>query len=755
MHRLNWLPALALVALLAGVAHAQADWKPAQGPLMTRWAKEVSPTNALPEYPRPQMARAEWLNLNGLWQYQSGKEGDAIPAGQDLTGKIMVPYPVESALSGVMEHHDRLWYRRSFTVPAAWAGRRLMLNFGAVDYEAEVFVNGQSVGTHTGGYEPFSYDIAPFLKGDGPQELIVRVYDPTDLGGQPRGKQTLEPGGIMYTPTSGIWQTVWLEPVAPSGIESLHMTPDVDRSQIRVTVRATGTTPKSRVIFRIKDQGRVIKTVEMRPNVEAAVTLQKPRLWSPASPALYSVDFALVQDGVESDRVNSYFGMRKISLVQDGGFKKMYLNNKFLFQLGPLDQGFWPDGIYTAPTDGAIKNDISAMKDFGFNMVRKHIKVEPARWYYWTDKLGLLVWQDMPSPNSYSGRHVPIDKEAFEKQLASVITTHWNAPSIIMWVIFNEAQGRHDTARLVGAAKALDPSRLVNRDSGAGNEGPQQDGDVGDVDDVHSYPPPNRPRPSATQALACGEYGGIGFLVKGHTWKATGGGYTDVVNPSDLTETYAEFAARLKDFRDRDGLSAAVYTQITDVETELNGLMTYDRVLKCDPAQIRLANSFDYPLPTYVPVTATAETAPQVWKYTVAAPPADWTAPGFDDSAWKSGPSVFGARVPSDLHIATEWTADNIWMRRTFNPGPLTASQLSQLVLRYIHDDDFDVYINGVLAYKSGGAVHLYENKSISDEARRAIVPNGVNVLAVHCLNRGGDQHVDVGLSLRVPPAGK
>ncbi len=754
IHRLGFGPALLALMLAVwamGAGPARAEWKPVPGSLMTRWAKEVSPTNAHPEYPRPQMARARWMSLNGLWQYQPGNEGDALPTGTNLSSEILVPFPVESALSGVKEHHDRLWYRRSFAVPAAWKGQRVRLNFGAVDFETEVYVNGKSAGTHRGGYEPFQYDITPYLISSGPQELIVRVLDATDDAGEPRGKQTLHPGGIMYTSTTGIWQSVWLEPVAQAAIGSLHMVPDIDKNQIRMTVSANGTNAASRVLVTIKDGSKVVKTATIQPNVETALTLSKPKLWSPSSPMLYSVGFTLVQNGANTDTVHSYFGMRKISLAKAGGVTRMMLNNKFVFELGPLDQGFWPDGLYTAPTDAATKADIQAMKTLGFNMVRKHIKVEPARWYYWTDKLGLLVWQDMPSENSYTDHPQPQDKPEFEKQLRTTIRTHWNAPSIIMWVIFNESQGQYDEAGLNKIAKTLDPSRLTDRNSGGGDDSPENGGDIGDLDDVHSYPPPNYPTGSATQALACGEFGGIGFYVPGHMWSSKGNGYVEVQSPRELTDLYAEFTYPLKGFRDQHGLSAAVYTELTDVETEINGLLTYDRTFKCNPALIRQANQFAYPLPTYVTLSPTAEDGPQDWRYTTDAPPAEWNTPGFDASAWKVAPGGFGTPLTENPSLRTEWTTSDIWMRKTFTPGQLDAAALQQIVVRYIHDDDVDVYINGVRAYQSGGAVHRYENQPITAEAGRALRPGAENVLAVHCINRGGPESVDVGLLRRIP----
>ncbi len=747
-------PALALalgasaVALLAPAPASAQEWSRKHAPIETRWARDVSPTNALPDYPRPQMVRTQWLNLNGLWEFQPGAEGDSAPVGRLLKGKILVPYAVETASSGVMEHHDRLWYRRTFTIPPAWKGKRLLLHFDAVDYEAEVFVNGTRVGVHRGGYEGFAYDVAPFLKGSGPQELVVRVFDPTEKGGQPRGKQTTNPGGIMYTPTSGIWQTVWLEPVAKAAIDSLKIVPDVDRKAVRLTVNAPSGTE---AVVTVRAGRTLVKTVTLAANRETAIPLANPKLWSPASPFLYDLDVKLTGGGKVTDEVGSYFGMRKISLGKVGGVTKMLLNDEFVFQIGPLDQGYWPESGLTPPTEAALKNDVQTMKDMGFNMVRKHIKVEPARWYYWTDRLGLMVWQDMPSPNSYIDNPPPIDVPAFDKQVENVVATHGNAPSIVMWVVFNEQQARHDTARLVAKVKALDPSRLVNRDSGGGYDADGREGEVGDVDDVHSYPPPAAPRPSATQALACGEYGGLGFIIKGHTWKKDGWGYALTSSPEELQDTYGEFAMMLKTFRDRDGLSAAVYTQIADVEIESNGLMTYDRILKVDPKRIALANAFRYPVPVIETVVPTSETSAQTWSYTFDAPGEGWSGKAFDASPWKRGPGGFGRSVAAGNPLGTPWSTSDIWLRRSFTLPSLTSEALAQLQIRDCHDEDVEVYINGVLAYKAGGYIGNYENRPLSAEARAALVPGGENTLAVHCRQTAGGQFVDVGLVRRVP----
>ena len=743
--------ALALPLLCASAAHA---WAPKKASLMTKWAAQVDPKAPLPEYPRPQLARENWLNLNGIWQYQPGAPDQATPTGQNLSSEILVPFPVESALSGVMEHHPRLWYRRTFTVPQSWRGQQLKLNFGAVDYEAQIFVNGQSVGTHLGGYEQFSFDITPYLKGNGPQELIVRVFDPTENAGQPRGKQTTQPGGIMYTPTTGIWQTVWLEPVAKNSIVGLHMTPDIDAGQVKFLVAAPQANANTTATVRIKDGNRVISTTRVRPNSDVSIAVKNAKLWSPDSPFLYDVEVVLNDGNAQTDRVSSYFGMRKISMGMSGGFQRLLLNNKFVFQMGPLDQGFWPDGLYTAPTDAALKYDIEATKELGFNMTRKHIKVEPARWYYHCDKLGLMVWQDMPSENSYTGNPKPLDKQAFENQLVSVITSHWNSPSIVMWVIFNEGQGYYDPQRLVTAAKQLDPSRLVSRNSGVDFG---DDLSISDIRDAHAYPAPNYPPYNPAQASVCGEYGGIGFLYKGHLYRGDDYNYqtyTIVETQEELHDMYGLFTDKLRQFRDTQGLSAAVYTEITDVETEINGLLTYDRIMKVDPAKIRLANAFKYPVPTYTSVVPTSETQSQTYQYSFENPAAGWSDTNFAGAQnWKVGAGGFGTDItPGIGQLGTVWNTPDIWLRRNFTLPNLTAEQVKQLVITNFHDEDVEIYLNGVLAYSRKGYTSGYESAPIREEARRALNIGGQNVMAIHCHQTGGGQYIDAGLSLKSVP---
>ena len=735
---------LIMVAALFCGSWLQAQ-RPKQAPLMTKWAKDVDPAHPLPDYPRPQMVRQQWLNLNGIWELQSGLEGDPVPTGKKLGGHIVVPYPVESALSGVMLHFDRLWYRRTFTVPNDWKGRQVMLHFGAVDYESEVYINGKSVGVHKGGYDPFSYDVTPYLSQGGTQEIIVRVYDPTELGGQPRGKQTDDIGGIMYTPTTGIWQTVWLEPVERRSIHDLKIVPDVDRSELHLTVNTTDSAAPETVSVMVEDGGKVVKKFEGKANAALEIPIANPKLWSPDHPFLYDLKISLEQNNRATDNVSSYFGMRKIGIGKVGKFNRILLNNEYVFERGPLDQGFWPDGIYTAPTDDALKSDIETMKALGFNMVRKHIKVEPARWYYWTDKLGLLVWQDMPSADSYPWQVEtvpPVDKTEFESELKRMVETHWNSPSIISWTVFNEAQGQYDSARLAGMVKSLDPSRLVNEASGGAYTG------SGDLNDLHQYPEPGIRAATPNQAAVNGEYGGIGYQVPGHTWTGSEGTYTNVSTPDDLLYLYAEYISKVKKLDEEQGLSATVYTEITDVMTEINGLLTYDRIPKVPIGKIYQANHSTLPMPDYRVVVPSSEKERQPWKYTTTKPADDWASSEFDDAPWKKGPGGFGSAKDA---AATSWTTHDIWMRRHFNPGSLSADQFANLVAHDLHHGEVQIYINGVLAYAQGGDSDSWEHRGLSSAARAAVHANADNVLAVHGVRGHRDQFVDAGLDLRIP----
>ncbi|WP_330262994.1 PA14 domain-containing protein [Streptomyces griseorubiginosus] len=552
--------------------------------LRTKWADQVGPDNALPEYPRPQLTRQEWRNLNGRWQFAAAEPGQAPPVGRDLTERILVPYPVESQLSGLERHEDRMWYRRTFTVPADWhigSGKRLRLNFGAVDWRSEVYVNGTRVAEHTGGYDKFSADITDALKPGRTQELIVGVYDPTDAAdgeNPPLGKQRLDPSGIWYTPSSGIWQTVWMEPVARDHVDSLELTPDL--STDRLTVEARGVRDGVPITATAYDGKRKVATARGRTGEPLSLRIGNPRLWSPDDPFLYDLEVT-----VGADRVGSYFGMRSIAVENVAGTARTVLNGEPVFMMATLDQGFWPDGLHTAPTDEALAYDLKAHKRLGFNAVRKHIKVEPDRWFYWADRLGLLVWQDMPAMTA-GVNPGPAARAEYERELKQMIDQHVSSPSVVMWVTFNEGWGQYDIGRIAEQAKAWDPTRLVNNQSGL-NLG--ADGNAGDIMDEHGYPSPALPpHPDGRRALVSGEYGGLGLAVPGHAWSVQQS-YVDV-DPARYTD---EYLARLDEVRALvcRGSNGAVYTQITDVEGELNGLLTYDRkVLKPDAERVAAAH---------------------------------------------------------------------------------------------------------------------------------------------------------------------
>jgi hypothetical protein len=738
------LLSLAVTFLLLSSARA-ADWKPADGPLMTRWAKDVTPDKVHPEYPRPQLVRDEWLNLNGLWQLAFAKEGEAVPAGKNLPEQILVPFPVESALSGVMKRAERLWYRRTFKVPEKWAGQRVLLHFGAVDWEATVWVNGKELGKHRGGYDPFSFDITDALKKGSEQELLVGVYDPSDGGTQPRGKQVRKPGGIYYTPTTGIWQTVWLEPVSEAAsIQALKIVPDVEGSKVRVTVNGKGL--DKHVIQILVGDGESTYISEARPGQPAEFLIPRPKLWSPETPFLYNLQVILLNGNRQVDSVRSYFGMRKIEVGKDDkGVTRLLLNGKPTFQVGPLDQGFWPDGLYTAPTDEALRYDIEITKKLGFNMTRKHVKVEPARWYYWCDKRGLLVWQDMPSGDKSVARgkgeitRTPESAKQYELELKNMIDALHNHPSVIMWVVFNEGWGQFDTKRITEWTKQYDPTRLVNCASG------WNDMNTGDVHDIHDYPGPGSPEPEPKRAAVLGEFGGLGLPEEGHLWtKEKTWGYRVMKDKAELTRKYERLLAGVYKFRDKPGLSAAVYTQITDVETEVNGLLTYDRaVIKVDLDRAAAVNKGNVShVPQVTVVVPTSQEKGQTWRYTFDKPADGWYKPDFDDAGWKEGPGGFGTKGTPGAVVRTEWKTTDIWIRREFT---LPDVDFKNLYLLLHHDEDAEVYLNGVLAAKVPDFITDYEEVPISKEALAALRP-GKNRIAVHCKQTTGGQYIDVGI---------
>lgn len=575
-------------------------WKPVDGPVETRWSEKMDPEHVLPEYPRPQMVRVAWKNLNGLWDFTITEREACCP--KEMNDTILVPFPVESALSGVKKRvteKNQLWYRRTFTVPAQWKGERVLLHFGAVDWEAKVFINGKKIGSHTGGYTPFSFDITDYLKEEGEQKLIVSVWDPTNHGGQPVGKQTLYPGKIWYTPVSGIWQTVWIEPVPAKSIASFELVPNIDDETLTVEtmvrgfrkdIRGRGKKNKIKLKLTASIDGQEVATAEADPLDPAILKIKTPKLWSPKTPFLYDLKIELFdkENQANSDEPNkpidvvkSYFGMRKISLAKDSqGIQRLFLNNKPLFQFGPLDQGWWPDGLYTAPADEALIYDIEMTKKLGMNMIRKHVKVEPARWYYHCDRLGMLVWQDMPSKSP----RLPstIDHLNFRKELTELIENFQTFPCIVMWVPYNEGWGQHKTNQITAMVKLLDPTRLVNNASGWVDKG------VGDVFDIHPYPGPKMPDLEEHRASVLGEFGGLGLPVDGHLWQQKKNwGYRTYKDHKSLNDALNDLIVKLAPMV-KKGVAAAVYTQTSDVEGEVNGLMTYDReVMKVDVERFR------------------------------------------------------------------------------------------------------------------------------------------------------------------------
>ena len=577
--------------MISAEIHAQTSaWKIAGDKITTPWAEKVNPLNPLPEYPRPQMVRNEWKNLNGLWEYAIAESGQSMP--KVFQGKILVPFAVESALSGVCKNvgPDKiLWYRTRFSIPSDFKKKNILLHFGAVDWASEIYINGVKAGDHKGGYDPFSFDITSLIKGSGPQLLELKVTDPVDKGPQPRGKQVLNPSGIWYTSVTGIWRTVWLEAVPATYIESMKIVPDIDNQNLAVNVSVKGQVTGDIIHIAAMEGDKIVSEKESPAGSAVYLPVREPKLWSPENPFLYDLRISILRKGKIVDEVKSYFAMRKISLQPDeNGVLRMMLNNRFVFQYGPLDQGWWPDGLYTAPTDEALLFDIAKTKEMGFNAIRKHVKTEPDRWYYHCDKTGILVWQDMPSgdlgghrwntnPGMEGGNdkiRTPESEEIYRTEWNNIIESLFNHPCIVVWVPFNESWGQFKSVEITKWTMQKDPSRLVNSASGGNFH------EVGHILDMHNYPGPVMPKPEifgSKQALVLGEFGGLGLPLEGHTWlDKNNWGYRSFPDADTLFKTYDSYLDQISKYVKR-GLSAAIYTQTTDVEIECNGLMTYDR----------------------------------------------------------------------------------------------------------------------------------------------------------------------------------
>ena len=623
---------LALVLLAMTIASYAQQWAPVGENIRTQWAEQLDPADPLPEYPRPQMIRSAWMNLNGLWDYAVT---EASAETFTAEGQILVPFALESSLSGVgkrLNKGEALWYEREFTVPRAWKGKNVILHFGAVDWMAEVYVNDVLIGEHRGGYDPFSFDVTSALKKSGRQVLKVKVQDASDNSLQPRGKQCIINAGIWYTPVSGIWQTVWLEPVAPAYVKNYYAVSDIDKGEIAFEVDAKvaeGDVVKVALLeggvgYSAENPSQNVISEAVVENGKAVVKVADVKTWSPDSPYLYGVKVSVERNGKVVDSVDGYTAMRKIAIAQDSSlnkYKRMALNNELLFHFGPLDQGWWPDGLYTAPTDEALEFDVVKTKELGFNMIRKHIKVEPARWYYHCDRHGIMVWQDMPCIGDHSMRvmpardqeikdvvmnkwssdsffggtycDVPVQwKDNFYREWGNIINAFKNFQCIVVWVPFNEAWGQFDTPEVVKFTRELDPTRLINPASGGNYDFSAGVKGFGDILDVHHYPCPAMNVFERKFVNVLGEYGGIGYPIEGHTWIIDRKwGYGKVKESSEeLMKQYEDYLEMLKTFV-TNGCAAAVYTQTTDVEGEVNGLMTYDRkIIKVDMPRISAAN---------------------------------------------------------------------------------------------------------------------------------------------------------------------
>lgn len=739
------------------------EWQMKQAPIMSPWSENIDPDNLFNEYPRPQKVRESWMNLNGVWDFTKKNTSDIgmYNAAEVYDQKILVPFPIESAISGIMDNdynnlEKSYVYKRTFTLPSAMSGKNILLNFGGVEWRCVVFVNGQEVGDHEGGFDPFSFDITSALKASGEQEVVVQIYDPTE-GGQPRGKQVNNPDGIWYTPSSGIWQTVWLEPVSATRIEDFTIKPDVDNSLVKITIDAVNATADTRIDITVLDKGNQVASLRnVQVGTEVSLPIANAKHWSPDSPFLYDLKFEVKNGTTSVDEVKSYFGMRKIHLGKLRGKPYMFLNNEPIFQYGPLDQGFWPDGLYTAPSYEALRFDLEKTKELGFNMTRKHIKVEPARWYFYCDSIGLMVWQDMVNPTNEHPADSKLGdtewiKQNFYRETENVVNSLKNHPSIVVWVPYNENWGQFwqdatHTRNGVDLIRRLDDTRLINPASGWTNY------ELGDIIDRHNYTTPAlHDNPFNHRASVCGETGGYSVVFEGHIWDANNPIYNTLKDSEELSQKLAELNSIALNLS-LDGISGVVYTQITDVEEELNGFYTYDRkVSKLNEEQKALfragaiklqTKALDYILPTAL------HSETNLWKYIpVDDAPEGWnTDINMDDSDWLEGIAGFGAGDPPNTKIRTDWNTPIIFLRKKIFIDEMTAEELNALKLSIYHDEDFEVYINGVLAASGEKWISNYSTFDISAEAKAAIKPGEENLFAIKCLQTGGGQYIDMGI---------
>lgn len=735
---------LSLFSITAVIAHAQ-SWTPAKVSLTTSWGQKVTPGNAWTEYPRPQMQRSDWKNLNGMWYYAVLPKGQSTPSNFD--GQILVPFCLESSLSGVgkpLLPSQELWYNKRFTVPSNWSGKDIVLHFDAVDWETKLWINGKKVGEHKGGSDPFSFNITPYLNKSGEQKIVISVWDPTDTDLQARGKQVLDPKGIWYTAVSGIWQSVWLEPLPKTAVQRFVPTPDIDNNKINFKTTASGLKGGEQLHFVISQDGKVVKdtTASFRENL--SVTISSAKLWSPQSPDIYTMIVELRSKDKVADKFNTYFAMRKISLGNDKiGYTRLMLNNKPLFQFGTLDQGWWPDGLLTPPSDEAMLYDMVKLKEMGFNMIRKHIKVEPSRYYYYADTMGMLLWQDMPS--GFAGGNTPSHVAADSKEdwvrpaeSAKQFETEWKSimdhlrffPSIVMWVPLNEGWGQYDTKRIAELTKSYDSTRLVDAPSGWADRG------VGDVYDAHHYPGPGMEPPSRNKgrAIVLGEFGGLGLVIKDYIWDPNkrNWGYKTYLERDKLISEYTEMMYNMQLMVPR-GLAAAVYTQTTDVEGEVNGLMTYDRkVMKIPVDLLKKLHSPMYKEPdgNISFINKENETAPNRFKI----------FRGVVDKNWIQGNSTSNFVDNSSSEFLKK--GESIYAYQEFNIDDMPEG----LGVKLFGFGDAKIYLNGQLIWEEDKirTKRHYDEINISDKID--LLKKGNNRIAVECTNATQDTNFDFSL---------
>lgn len=723
-----------------------------------------------PEHPFPQAVRAEWLNLNGTWEFgETDETADSLYLSEKpYPDKIVVPYCRESKLSGLERKGfvKNVWYRRTFELPKTWRSPRTILHIGACDYRTRVWLNGSLLGEHVGGSTPFSFEITHALK-PGANTVIVSAYDDVRSGLQAAGKQSpqLDSFGCMYTRTTGIWQTVWLEGVGSTFIRGFHIEPDPSNSRIIVGSEIDGPRQDADLTITVAANGKVVGKAKVRANwrdTRTVLDLSDKRLWSVENPFLYDLQLELTAGGKVIDSVGSYFGLRDVTIRGAA----ILINSKPVFQRLVLDQGFYPDGVWTAPTDADLRADIDMSKALGFNGARLHQKVFEPRFLYWADKLGYLVWGEFPNWGlNYS--NPAIDKPVVDEWV-EVLRRDRNHPSIVGWCPFNETNASAGELQntIVGITHLVDPSRPVIDTSGYVHS--VSSPDVLDAHDYDQNPTTFRARwcdsfgPGADipkryrgdAGFACvpfmvSEYGGIG-------WTTTGGwGYGTA--PKDLEQFYTRYAGLTNALLDSRYMFGFCYTQITDVEQEQNGMYTYDRKPKFDAKRIKAVNSRQaaiekdppYEMPKTIgdPWTVLVGAVPdkdraREWRYTTEQHQGKWTGLEYDDGKWQLGPGGFGSKGGFEWAIHTPWTTSDIWLRQSFTyDGP--AFDRALLVAHY--DNETEVYLNGSLIWSAEGWNDRYDGFSVTEKVRKTIKP-GRNVIAVHCHQDEGGQFIDVAL---------